>query len=64
VIERASGAAVSLLNLVYVHLSWRTGRSQSLMPLVGGICLLIGDLLVTSMRPFAWVPVVAPAQMG
>jgi hypothetical protein len=53
------GAALSLLNWVYVYLSWRTGRSHSLIPLIGGVCLLIGALLVTSLRPFAWVAVFA-----
>jgi hypothetical protein len=50
------GAAFSLLNWVYVYLSWRTGRSHSLIPLIGGVCLLIGALLVPSLHPFAWVP--------
>jgi hypothetical protein len=53
------GAAISLLNWVYVYLSWRTGRSHSLIPLVGGVCLMIGALLVTRLRPFAWVAVFA-----
>jgi hypothetical protein len=53
------GAALSLLNWVYVYLSWRTGRTHSLIPLVGGVCLLIGALVVPSLRPFAWVAVVA-----
>ena len=55
------GAAISLLNWVYVYLSWRTGRSHSLIPLIGGLCLLIGALLVTSLRAFAWVAVFADA---
>jgi hypothetical protein len=55
------GATVSLLNWVGVYLSWRTGRSHSLIPLVGGVCLLIGALLVASLRPFAWVAVFADA---
>jgi hypothetical protein len=55
------GAAISLLNWVYVYKSWRTGRSHSLIPLVGGFVLLIGALLVTSLRPFAWVAVFADA---
>jgi hypothetical protein len=61
VIERAFGSAISLLNWVYVYLSWRTGRSHSLIPLIGGLCLLIGALLVASLRPFAWVAVLADA---
>jgi hypothetical protein len=55
------GAAISLLNWVYVYLSWRTGRSHSLIPLIGGVCLLTGALSVTSLRPFAWVAVFADA---
>ncbi|HEX4588758.1 MAG TPA: hypothetical protein VH120_02435 [Gemmataceae bacterium] len=55
------GAAFSLLNWVYVYLSFRTGRSHSLIRLIGGVCLLIGALLVTSLRAFAWVAVFADA---
>src|SRR3954454_11922043 len=55
------GAAVSLLNWACVYQSWRTGRSHSLVPLVGGVCLLIGASLVPGLRPFAWVALVADA---
>jgi hypothetical protein len=55
------GAAISLLNWVYVCQSWRTGRSHSLIPLIGGVCLLPGALSVASLRPFAWVAVFADA---
>jgi hypothetical protein len=51
------GTVISLLNWVYVYLSWRTGRHHSLIPLIGGVRLLIGALLVPSLRPFAWVAV-------
>jgi hypothetical protein len=55
------GAAVSLLNWVYVYQSYRTGRSHSLIPLVGGVCLLIGASLIPSLHPFAWVALLADA---
>jgi hypothetical protein len=53
------GSAVSLLNWVGVYQSWRTGRSHSLIPLIGGVCLLNCALLVASLRPFAWVAILA-----
>jgi threonine/homoserine/homoserine lactone efflux protein len=55
------GAAISVLNWFGVYRSWRTGRSHFLIPLVGGICLLIGTLLVARLRPFAWVALLADA---
>ena len=55
------GAAFALVNWVGVYLSWRTGRFHSLIPLLGGVCLLVGALLVPSLRPFAWVAVFADA---
>ncbi len=53
------GAAVALLNWACVYRPWRTGRSHSLIPLVGGVGLLTGASLVSSLRPFAWVAVFA-----
>jgi hypothetical protein len=55
------GAALSLPNWVSVYPSFRVGRSHSLIPLIGGVCLLIGAVLVLSLRPFAWVAVFADA---
>ena len=41
------GAAISRLNWVYVCLSWQPANPISHIPLIGGVCLLIGVPLIT-----------------
>lgn len=40
------GAGVALLNAVYLFLSWRRGRFVSPIPLLGGLCLGVGVVLL------------------
>lgn len=48
------GAGVALLNAVYLYLSWRRGRFVSPIPLLGGLCLGVGAVLLPDRPPYAW----------
>jgi hypothetical protein len=51
----ALGSLFALLNALMLVLSWRTGRHCSVIPLVGGLSLGAGMLLLPQTRPFAWL---------
>jgi hypothetical protein len=53
----AIGAILSLLNWATLLCSLRTGRFISAVPLVGGVCLGTGSVLLPFLRPYAGVAV-------
>ncbi len=51
------GCWLSLLNWVALLVSWRTGKFHSAIPLVVGLSLGTGALLLPPLRPYVWAGV-------
>jgi hypothetical protein len=52
------GGVVALLNWLSLYQTWRSGRLCSAIPLIGGLFLAGGLLLLPATRPFAWLAVI------
>jgi hypothetical protein len=48
------GGLIAAMNWLSIFQSWRTGRFHSAIPLIGGLFLCVGMLLLPSTRPYAW----------
>lgn len=53
----ALGGFVAALNWLYLFQTWYTGRFHSPIPLIGGLFLCVGMLLLSATRPYAWTVV-------
>ena len=53
----ALGGLFAALNWLYLYLTWYTGRFHSSIPLIGGVLLCVGMLLIPATRPYAWAAV-------
>lgn len=51
------GSMLAALNWLYLFLTWYTGRFHSAIPLIGGLFLGVGMLLLPTTRPYAWAGV-------
>src|SRR5579884_1002293 len=51
------GGFVAALNWFSLFQSWYTGRFHSAIPLIGGLFLCMGMLLLPATRPYAWAAV-------
>jgi hypothetical protein len=49
----ALGGLFAALNWLYLYLTWYTGRFHSSIPLIGGVLLCVGMLLIPATRPYA-----------
>jgi hypothetical protein len=56
------GGLIAAMNWLTIFQSWRTGRFCSAIPLIGGLFLGVGMLLLPSTRPYAWAA--APLDYG
>lgn len=52
------GGLLALLNWLSVYQTWHSGRFCSAIPLIGGLFLAGGLLLLPATRPFAWLAVI------
>jgi hypothetical protein len=53
------GGLIALLNWFSLYWTWHTGRFSSAVPLIGGVLLTGGILLLPGGRPYAWMGALA-----
>jgi hypothetical protein len=51
------GGLIAAFNWLYVYLTLYTGRFHSSVPLIGGVLLCVGMLLLPVTRPYPWAAV-------